>query len=89
MRVRDLRKQKKGLGPCPGQGEDLRHDLAMISNVCGLLLEFNVLFPNKASVKICGLPPTMAPSAFECKRDMRKLTSLVRVIRKLKIESGQ
>lgn len=50
MRVRDLRKQKKGLGPCPGQGEDLRRDC---SNVCGLLLEFNVLFRNyKASVKI-------------------------------------
>lgn len=87
MRVRDLRKQKKGLGPCPGQGEDLRRDY---SNVCGLLLEFNVLFRNWRA-KICGPPATVSASVsfvFTCKRGRQKL-ALQELLKELKLESEQ
>lgn len=64
---------------------DLRRDY---SNVCGLLLKFNVLSPNKASLKICGPPPMIASSVF-AKETRENYSSFARVIRKLKIESGQ
>jgi len=81
MRVRDLRKQKKGLGPCPGQGEDLRRDY---SNMCGLLLKFNVLFRNYKASKICG-PPSTSSVFGSAKKGSQKLV-LQELLRK--IESG-